>query len=213
MVCGHLAHGAKGHDVIGEEGILAGDLAPGAQRIAVDDQQGGQGDARSGDESKDCLAVSAVARHEGKPEHGIGLDAGGNAEGHGRSRILPSREKRCSETDGDPHQSFDIAAQDNLQGAPTEEAGKEDGGAHIPSVAPESAHSPPEQSAGHGHPAKHGCQQHRHRIRSARLKQEEIDHHPEGGIVPGEQRSVEVIVVPHTRVFSDLIFARIGIFT
>ena len=26
MVSGHLAHGAKGHDVIGEEGILAGDL-------------------------------------------------------------------------------------------------------------------------------------------------------------------------------------------
>ena len=126
--------------------------APGAQRIAVDDQQGGQGDGRSGDESKVRLAVSAVARHEGKPEHGIGLDAGGNAEGHGRSRILPSREKRCSETDGDPHQSFDIAAHNDLHSSPAEEAGNEDRGAHIPSIALESANPSPEQRACHGTP-------------------------------------------------------------
>ena len=83
MVSGHLTDGTERHDIVFEEGVLASDGAISAQRVAIDGEQGGQGDGSGGDESQGHLAVSAVARHEGKPEHGIGLDAGGDAKGHG----------------------------------------------------------------------------------------------------------------------------------
>ena len=104
--------GRKGDDVIGEERVLAGDGAPGAQRVAIDSEQRGKGDSGSGEESQGKLAKFPIARQKGKPEHGIRLDAGGDAKGHGRSAVVPVRKEGRSERDSDPQQAFDVAAHD-----------------------------------------------------------------------------------------------------
>ena len=205
VVAHHLAHGAEGDDVVSREVVGSLELAVGGEWIGIDHHQRQDRHCGEGDESQRGLFVLfCAACHQEEPEDRVRLDAQGQSEGRAGRGIAATRQHPRAEADGNPHQAFDVAAHRNLEAAPSEYSGEEDGDPYEGAIRIGHAHPPPQHEAGDEERCEEDRKHDWHREWSAHLQQKEVDHDRERRIVAGIEGSDEVFRVDDARVFEVL---------